>query len=365
MEEIYFKIISYAIPTVILLGILIFVHELGHFIVAKICGVRILKFSLGIGPKLFGKKFGETEYLLSWIPLGGYIKLLGEDPDEEIKEEEKAKSFTEKSVFKRFYIVVAGSLFNIFFAVVVFWAIYIAGVPTLLPIVGNVQDGFPAKEAGIKPGDKIVAIDGKKVSRWEELTYYIIESKGKSIDIEVLREGNKYHYHIEPKMTKATNLFNEEKERPMIGIGAKDEYKIVKNNPFVALQKSCAQTFFYIKIIIVTLVKLIQGQVPVKELGGPIKIAQIAGQTAQVGHLNFILFMAVLSINLGIINLFPIPILDGGHIFFLLIEFITRRPLSLKMREITQNVGLAILVILMAFVIFNDVNQVFFKKNVP
>ncbi|MDY6862499.1 MAG: RIP metalloprotease RseP, partial [Thermodesulfobacteriota bacterium] len=189
--------------------------------------------------------------------------------------------------------------------------------------------------------------------------------EGKSIDLTVERQNQTYYFKIKPRIAKITNVFNEEKERPMIGIEAKNEYEIVKNNPFVALYKGLAQTFFYIKIILVTLVKLILGQVPAKELGGPIKIAQIAGQTAQISHLNFILFMAVLSINLGIINLFPIPILDGGHIFFLFIEFITRRPISIKMREVTQNIGILILVLLMAYVIFNDLNQIFFKKNAP
>jgi regulator of sigma E protease len=349
------------ISFIILLSILIFVHELGHFLAARIAGVGVLKFSLGFGPKIIGKKIGETEYVLSWIPLGGFVKLLGESGNEELSPEDEKRSFFKKSKWKRMLIILAGPVFNFLLALVIFIIVFMYGLPNLTAVVGEVQKESAAFEAGMTSGDKIITIDGKKVVFWEEIKPIIAEGKGKEIKVDVERGVGKKLLLIKPKLSKAKNIFGEEESTYLIGISPAGKTIIERKNPWDAIIASVTKTWYISKLTVISVVKMFEGVISPRTLGGPIFIAQIAGAQVKEGIIPFILFMAVLSINLGVINLFPIPVLDGGHIFFYLIEIVTRREISIKVKEISQQIGFVILLMLMLFVVFIDIERLNIK----
>lgn len=349
------------ISFIILLSVLIFVHELGHFLAARIAGVGVLKFSLGFGPKIIGKKIGETEYVLSWIPLGGFVKLLGESGNEELSPEDEKKSFFKKSKWKRMLIILAGPVFNFLLALVIFIIVFVYGLPNLTAVVGEVQKESAAFEAGMISGDKIIAIDDKKVVFWEEIKPIIAESKGKEMEVAVERGAEKKHLLIKPRLSKSKNIFGEEISTYLIGVSPAGNTIIERKNPWDAIIASVGKTWEISKLTVISVVKMLEGVISPRTLGGPIFIAQIAGAQIKEGIIPFILFMAILSINLGIINLFPIPVLDGGHIFFYLIEIVTRREISIKVKEMSQQIGFVILLMLMLFVVFIDVERLNFK----
>ncbi len=346
---------------VVVLGVLIFVHELGHFLLAKKLGVGVLKFSLGFGPTLFGRKIGETEYVISAFPLGGYVKMIGEATDEEVSPEDMARSFSSKSAGKKMAIVAAGPLFNIAFAAVLFTMAFMVGVPTMTSEVGDVKEGFPAFEAGIKTGDNIASINGIRVSRWDEVSEAIQTSKKEAITLEVNRAGATIRVDIKPKVTKVKTIFGEDTSIRVIGIGASKNYLIERSNPIEAVGKGLISTWNVTKLTVIGLVKLVQRIIPADTIGGPILIAQMAGEQAKAGPLALLSFMALISINLGVLNFLPVPILDGGHLAIFTIEAIIRRPLNDRFKEITQQIGLVLLLSLMAFAFYNDITRVFFK----
>ena len=343
------------ISVIILLGILIFVHELGHFLVAKWMGVGVLKFSLGFGPRLIGKRMGETEYLISAVPLGGYVKLLGEAGDEELTPEDERRSFLNQSVYKRIAIVVAGPLFNFLLAILAFSIIYTIGVPTLTARVGGVQEGAAAFEAGVKEGDVILAIDGEDVSYWSDLAAIVRNSGGRELKITIERDRKIYDLDVKPEAVKGKNIFGEEIESYKIGIASSSEMVTVRLNPFQAIIEGAEQTWWFTKITYVSIVKIIQRVISPSTLGGPIMIAKMSGEYAKQGIIPFIFFMSVLSINLGVLNLLPIPVLDGGHLMFYLFEIVTGKEINMKWREMAQQVGFFLLIMLMIFVFYNDI----------
>jgi regulator of sigma E protease len=347
------------LSAIIVLGILVFVHELGHFLLAKRLGVGVLTFSLGFGPKLIGKKIGETQYQISAVPLGGYVKLIGENPEEEIKEEDLSHSFSNQPIWKRACIVSAGPFFNFFLAVVLFFTINLFGIPTFPAKIGEVSPGLSAEKAGLKKGDVILSIDGENVSKWEDLSKIIRGSKGKELSFKVKRGDEILEMKISPKASTVKDLFGEEVHVFMIGIKPSEEIVTQKIGPLVALGKGFSQTWQGIQLTVVSIVKLIQGVIPAKTIGGPILITQLAGEQAKRGLLSLVLFMAILSINLGVINLFPIPILDGGHFLFLGLEAILRRPISIKKMEVAQQIGLIFIILLMLFAFYNDLIRIF------
>lgn len=349
------------ISFIILLGILIFVHEFGHFLAARIAGVGVLKFSLGFGPKIIGKKIGETEYVLSWIPLGGFVKLLGESGNEELSPEDEKRSFFKQTRWRRMLIILAGPVFNFLLALVIFVIVSMYGLPNLTAVVGEVQKESAAFEAGMMNGDKIITIDGQKVVFWEEIKPIIAESKGKEIKVDIERGVEKKLLLIKPKLSKAKNVFGEEESAYLIGVSPAGNIIIERKNPWDAIIASAEKTWYISKLTIISVVKLFEGVISPRTLGGPIFIAQVAGAQVKEGIIPFILFMAVLSINLGVINLFPIPVLDGGHIFFYLIEIVTRRDISIKVKEISQQIGFVALLMLMLFVIFIDIERLNIK----
>ena len=344
------------ISVVILLGVLIFVHELGHFLMAKRAGVGVMKFSLGFGPRVIGKKIGETEYLLSLIPLGGYVKLLGESPGEELSAEEMKKSFMQQPVLKRIGIVAAGPSFNLLLAIAIFTMVNMIGLPVLTAEIGNLQPDSPALGAGMKSGDKVVDIDGRAVTKWDELSEAISQSNGKSLLITVHRDDRPVSLTVIPTLMKTTNPFGETVEAYKIGISPLPRTVIERQNPLSAFARGLRQTWMISKLTVISIVKMFQGVVSPKTMGGPILIAQI-----REGIIPFILFMAMLSINLAILNLLPVPVLDGGHLLFYLIEMATGREVNLRWREKAQQIGFVLLILLMVFVFMMDIDRLNIK----
>ncbi len=353
-----------AVSFIVCLGILIFVHELGHFLFAKLFKVRVLKFSLGFGPKIVSKTVGETEYQLSALPLGGYVKMLGENPDEQgASAEDQEASFAFKKVWQRFLIVFAGPFFNILFSLVLFFFVFLfMGLPDSHDStkIGEVSKDSPAATAGIVAQDTILTINGQATEVWLDVLNLVKDSKGEALTFLLARGDKEVTVVVTPAMLPVKDIFGEEVgQRFMVGIMKANDIFYVPTSPFGALEAAWQQTWMYISLTVLGFVKLIQQVVPVSELGGPILIAQIAGKQMQAGWVNFIFFMGLLSVNLGILNLLPIPVLDGGHLMFLSIEAVRRKPMSEKMQIVAQQVGMAFLGVAMIFVFYNDLARIF------
>ncbi len=343
------------------LGLLIVFHEFGHFLLAKLSGVGVLTFSVGFGPKLWVKKRGETEYALSAFPLGGYVKMVGEDPDEEVRQEDIEKSFAHKSLAKRIAIVIAGPAFNLLLALLLLIGVFtFYGVPVMSTQISGVEADSPAERAGIIKGDRIIAIDGKPVKDWEELSRAIKSSDGKALNLEIKRGAETVNLTVQPMKKENRNLFGERTEDWIIGIGSR--VSIEKGKPGLAVLRACYQTYDYAKLTLLGLLKMVTGDVSPRNIGGPILIAQMAGQEAQEGLGSFLAFLAVLSINLGVLNLLPVPVLDGGHLFFFIIEAVIRKPVAVKYREMAQQVGICLLALLMIYAFYNDILRFFAKQ---
>lgn len=347
---------------VIVLGVLIFFHELGHFLVARLFGVGVEKFSLGFGPRIFGKKVGRTDYRVSAVPLGGYVKMVGEDPESELDPRDVPFSFTHKHVFKRILIVAAGPFFNFLLAALVFFGIFIfSGTYVLRPTVGQVEADTPAFQSGLQEGDLILAIDGNPISTWDEMAGIIQKSGGRTLLFSIQRSGETIQKEVTPVPRASKNIFGEDVSRFVIGIASAGDVENRDIGFLGAIGESLQQTYSISKLTVVSIAKMIQGTISSKNLGGPIMIAEMAGQQARQGAASFIFFIALLSINLAIINFLPIPVLDGGHILFFTIEAITGRPVNTRMREIAQQAGIFILIMLMIFVFYNDISRIFFS----
>lgn len=429
------------------LAALIFIHELGHFLVARKVGVVVEKFSLGFGPTIVSFTRGGTEYLLSWIPLGGYVKMKGEEVGEEVADEKG--SFSAAPVLHRLAIAFAGPLFNILFAIAIYYGVYLVGVPALAPIVGTVKSESPALVAGLQTGDRILAIGDTKILYWEQLQKIVHDSPGRSLDFQVERgSGNIVHVPITPISEQISDLFGDKENVGLIGItplvrniiyvqegtpadkagiqegdilvsvdntvifgwgdlkkaaidkpGQELAFRILRNGTeivttltpeakvvkdiegkstevgllgigmagemveesygiFGALKRACNETGRLIFLIAVSIKKMILGSIPADSIGGPILIFQIYGEQAEQGFNELIRLTALLSINLGLLNLLPIPVLDGGHIFFFLIEILKGKPVSEKNRERAQQVGLFMLLSLMVFAFYNDIMRI-------
>jgi regulator of sigma E protease len=355
------------IYAIIALSILIIVHEFGHFIIARLVNVKVITFSLGFGKKLLSRKRGETEYVISAMPLGGYVKLLGESPDEEIPEEEKERSFTNKTPFQRFLIVFAGPFFNLVFALlIIYFSLIFNGYGTLPAIINKVMEGYPAQTAGVKAGDRILEINGIKISDWHDLTREIAFNKG-TMKFLLQRDDSTYETAITPIEVEEKGELGNITKRKKIGVEGPREIIWKKENPISAIPKSIEDTYTMTQTMLRGIYHMIIGDISTKEIGGPIAILQLTGKQAKNGIWSLFIFVAFISINLGILNLLPIPVLDGGHILFNFIEIITRRKVSEKTIDIAQKIGLTLLIMLMAFAFYNDIRRLIetnvFLKN--
>lgn len=344
------------LAAVIALGVLIVVHEFGHFIFAKRLGVGVLKFSVGFGPRVFGRSIGGTEYAVSAIPLGGFVKMVGEEADGE-EEVDPRVSFSHQPLWKRAAIVFAGPGFNLLGAFVIFslvFAVYGARVPSEAAKVGGVTENMAAATAGIQAEDVVSAIDGKPIATWEDLSAGIRASGGHEVELTIQRGTGTVAIRVTPESRPEKNLFGEETGTAFL-IGIERGYDQEQVGVLRAVGMAATQTVWWCQTLLISVLKIVQGKISSQDIGGPILIAQAAGQQARMGLEYFLHFMAVISINLGILNLLPIPILDGGHLLFIGVEAVMRRPLALRHREIAQQVGLVILIGLMAFAFYNDI----------
>lgn len=419
----------------IVIGILVFVHEFGHFIMAKRAGVRVEKFSLGFGPKLFGFKKGDTEYLISALPLGGYVKMAGENPDEEPTGD--SGEFQSKTVWQRATIAVTGPLTNILLAFLVMPLVFMVGtysegpakvgyvdkgspaeragfmdgdiikeidgrsisdwtkamtmiavnpdtdvnvtvdrqgekkvlvlrpavatefkigtaglIPDMPAEIGKLKPGFPAEKAGLQVNDKIIAVDGKIIYHWNQFSSLVKESKGKKLMLTIERNN--------VRMQKAMTPI-EEGGRYLIGVEPIMRM-VFKQHGFVeSVSLGFNKTIEFIDLTFITLKKLVTFNLSIKTLGGPVMIAQMSGQAGAAGLSSFLSLLAMISISLGILNLLPIPVLDGGLLLFLAIEAIRKKPLSRKVMETAQSIGAALLITLIVVVSYNDIMRIFFK----
>lgn len=430
------------IAGILMLGVLVFVHELGHFAVAKLCGVKVLKFSLGFGPKLASRRHGETEYQVCAIPLGGYVQMLGEGSGEqgesgELSATEKQRSFAEKPVSRRLAIVIAGPLMNLLLPLLILPITFLVGVqlPTyleqpacvgyvapesdaaavgfkagdcvrsvngvevdswnatnknfisqagdalifqverdgqavqleltadndsleglqalgLLPAqdarIGALAPDMPAAQSGLREGDQILQIGDQPISSWYDLRGAIQETGPETVTLQIERDGERLDVEVTPQKRQDEGDY-------LLGVAPQRTTETVRYGLVEAFREGASRTWELIDLTLVFIQKLFTGGVSTKNIGGPITVVQIAGQAAQTDLAAILSVLAFISIQLGILNLLPIPILDGGHILFYSIELITRRPLSLRVREAAQQIGMAMLLMLMLLAFYNDI----------
>ena len=353
--------ITSILVAILVLGLLIFVHELGHFTVAKLSGVAVQRFSLGFGPRLLTWTRGETEYAISAVPLGGYVKMLGEDPDEEVPSQERARAFSTQPLFRRAAIVVAGPFMNLvtaFVAFTVVFAFFGAGSASDQAKIGGVMQGMPAATAGLARGDTVTAIEGKAIGSWDELSETVRASGGRPLKMTVRHEdGTTAELTVTPEEKPERSPFGEEIGKAYL-IGIERFVEVAPVSFINAVGLGAYQTYFWVKMTLLSIVKIFQGSVSARDLGGPILIVQAAGQQAQLGFEYLIRFLGLISVNLGVLNLLPIPVLDGGHLLFFAFEAVRGKPLAIRHREMAQQVGLFLLLALMVFVFYNDISRI-------
>ncbi|WP_448202924.1 RIP metalloprotease RseP [Azospirillum sp. sgz302134] len=350
----------------LVLTVLVFVHELGHYLVARRNGVRIEVFSIGFGPELFGwtDRTG-TRWKFSAIPLGGYVKMFGDaDPastpgahTQHMTPEEKAVSFHHKRLGQRAAIVAAGPIANFVFAIVVLTVLFAtAGQSFTPPDVGGVQPGSAAERAGLRPGDVIVSINGSGIQRFEEIRQIVSIQPGEPLQMTVQRDGRTETLTATPDVKEVTDRFGNTHRIGQLGImraGAENK----RHDPLTAFWQATREVTGMVTGTFTALGQMIEGSRGTEELGGPLRIAQMSGEVAQSGWYPLVWFMTFLSVNLGLINLFPVPLLDGGHLLFYAFEGVRGRPLGPRAQEYGFRIGLALVLTLMVFATWNDLVQ--------
>jgi regulator of sigma E protease len=436
----------------VVLGVLVAFHEWGHFLAARWVGVRVLKFSLGFGPKLIGRQVGETEYLVSAVPLGGYVKLFGEDETEAVTPEERARSFSHKPLASKMLVVAAGPGFNFVLAYLIFagWlstgaplfvptfrdltpdiealrpdspaalagvklgdriirvndkdiatktelldavakshgkpltldlrrgdqvktvivtptaiegqengkpmTIYRIGTEETAPVITAVMGGSPASAAGFKDGDRVIGIEGQEIHTWAQMTSLVKESPHKPLHVQVRRDGRVVSLIVTPNAERVV-VDGKPTEVGKIGISGPGRSIIRSPNAILAAWHGLEATWGWTELTAVGIYKMVLGEISSKNIGGPLTIANISGEAAAQGASSVVFLIAILSINLGVLNLLPIPILDGGHLLFFGIEAVLRKPLGERQREIAQQVGLVLLICIMVFAFWNDIER--------
>ncbi len=348
------------IAAIVAFGVLVFLHELGHFLVAKKAGVGVVTFSIGFGPKVLIRRYGETEYCVSAFPLGGYVKMVGEDPGEEVGSEDRDRSFAHRSLASRSAIVAAGPGANFLLAMVVFLCVFtFFGVPYRTAEIGGVQPGSPAAGAGLEAGDRVVMVAERPIRSWDQLSGEVRASRGRPMHLGVVRGEREFTVTLSPAKGQTRNFLGESEETWLIGIQSAGTVEVERENPLTAGWLAVSRTVEISALTLEVLVKMVVGRVDSANLGGPLMIAQLAGQQARRGIADYLFLVAILSINLGVLNLLPIPMLDGGHLLFFAIEAVRGRPLEARQRERAQQVGLVLLLFVMAYAFYNDLARIF------
>jgi regulator of sigma E protease len=361
--------VGYIIPFLFVLTIVVFFHELGHFLVARWCGVKVMVFSIGFGPEIIGfNDRHETRWKISAIPLGGYVKFFGDDtaastPDPEtiaaMDPVERRQSFHHQPVAGRAAIVAAGPIANFILAIVIFAGIFMFyGKQNTTPRVDTVQPDSVAATAGFKPGDLVVSINGQKIENFTDMQRLVSISAGVSLAVEIERDGKRQVLTAVPALQERKDNFGNTHRLGVLGISrsmAPEDLKLEPVPPLQAIGLGARETWFVVERTLSYLGGVIVGRESADQLGGPIRIAQVSGQVATGGIVPLVHLAAVLSVSIGLLNLFPIPLLDGGHLMFYLIEAIRGRPLSDRAQEFGFRIGLTIVLMLMIFATFNDI----------
>lgn len=337
--------------TILVISFLIFFHELGHFLAAKQLGVCVKTFSIGFGEKVYTKVVNGTEYAISAIPLGGYVSMKGQEDLDPTHKNYDADSYNSLTPLKRIYILFAGPFFNLILAFFIYIALGHIGVEKLSPTIGKVMENSAAKAANLMVGDEILSIDKTQIREWDDISKLVTP---KPMSLEILRGGEILNLTLTPKIGDAKTLFGEDIKKPLIGISPNGEFVTIYNKGFSSIPFAINETIKASKLIIVSLEKLVTGVVPAKDLGGIVAITDITTKAASISISVLLVLTALISVNLGILNLFPIPVLDGGHIVFNLYELIFKKPVSEKIFVGLSYFGMACLFALMAFTIIND-----------
>ena len=362
---------GYIIPFLIVLTLVVFVHEMGHYLVGRWCGIRVLTFSVGFGPELAGftDRHG-TRWKLSAIPLGGYVKFFGDEnvasaPDNAgyaaMSETERRRSFQGASLWRRAATVAAGPLANFILAIVIFTAVFtIYGRPVADPIVAEVQPGSAAEAAGIQPGDLFVSIDGNPIETFDDVRRYVSSRPEVEITVTMLRGGAEETFTLVPAREEIEDNFGNRIEVGLIGVVTDQDagnFRTVDMGVVEAAGEAVGETTYIVTRTFGYIRNIIVGQESADQLGGPIRVAQVSGQMATLGALALIQLAAVLSVSIGLLNLMPVPMLDGGHLVFYAIEAVRGRPLGENAQEIAFRIGLGMVLMLMIFATWNDVNM--------
>lgn len=336
-------------------GILILAHESGHFILAKRNGVRVEKFSFGFGKKLWARKVGQTEYLISAVPFGGYIKMAGDEPKH--PREGASWEFLSKSCAQRAQIVSAGPILNYLLAFFLFTFIFIIGSPTPTTRVGKLLDDYPAKQAGIKEGDLILAVDAVKVEYWPDMAAMISQkTEGKEVVLDINRQERVFQLKLSPKIQETQDIFGQNIKIALIGIYPSDELTEIKYSPVRSFYEGGKKLITLSGLTYKAFWFILTRRLSLKDAAmGPIGIFYFTGQAAKLGFIYLLNLMGLLSMSLAIFNFLPVPILDGGHLFFLLLEKLRKRPVNIKTQEVAAQVGMFLLITLLIFVSYYDV----------
>ena len=358
-----FKII---LPFLIILTVLVFVHEMGHYLVARKNGVKVEVFAIGFGSELFGwtDRLG-TRWKICAVPLGGYVKMFGdgdissstilEDSNESLEEKENA--FHHKSLGARAAIVLAGPAANFLFAIILLAGLYsIVGQRYAPPIIDKITTGSSADIAGLVIGDEILQVNEKNIKRFDELQRIVRPNPGKELNFLIRRDNEILLKTVIPQLVEGKDASGSKIVYGLLGV-VSEQTTFIRHNPLNSFGLAIEETWVIVSQTLIHVTEMIRGERTTEELGGPIRIAKLSGAVADAGLTSSIWFMAVLSINLGLINLFPVPVLDGGHLFFYLLEFIRGKPLEAKMQGIASYVGLVLVISLMIFVTWNDLVQ--------
>lgn len=345
---------SNALIFIFVLGGLVVVHEWGHFIVARLVGIRCERFSIGFGPVIFAKKWGETEYCISLLPLGGFVKLAGESAEEATG---KPWEFESKALWQKFLVVLAGPFMNAFLAFVIFSVVFCVGQPMLTTKIGKIMDNTPAQSAGLKSGDVIKSVNGVSVTEWTQVLETIHKSEG-DIAFTIDRTGNSVEVKATPRRESLRDLFGKKRNVAFVGIAPSSEMAYVKNPLLKAIGMGFDRVWTLTVMIFYSLGMMITGAMPFKEsVTGPIGIFFMTQQAAAAGAISLFYFMASLSVSLFVLNLLPIPVLDGGHILFVVIEKLKGSPIKAVIKERVTQGGMMALLALMAVVILQDVQK--------
>lgn len=338
------SVLQTTLAVIFVFGLLIASHEIGHFVVAKLSGVKVLEFALGMGPKLFGYKKGDTNYSLRLLPIGGYVKMLGEEDDSN-----DPRAVCNINPWKRMLITIAGAFMNFVLAIVLFTiVIFNTGMPVGKPIVGEMIKDKPAIKAGIMTNDEILFANDKKIVKWSDFTTLLQENKGNPINIIVLRNGAEKNITVTPE-------YNEKESKYLVGV----YQKLEKGNLFKSLKRGTQETFSAATWMVDILINTFKGKVSLSNFGGPVAVVQMSGEAARLGILELLSFAGALSINLGIINMLPFPALDGGWVLILLFQAITGKKINENKLGYLNLIGFVLLFGLMILVSIKDVMKIF------